>query len=243
MIDHYVIQARTSMQATLAEKAYQHIRRMLIENELSPGQRLVTRTLAEQIGVSLAPIREALNRLATEGLVEHLPGAGAFARKVDQQDLDELYVLRDAIESCAAAEAAKYASAGQLEELDALVDVWQAITEAIRQNARPHATRTQLNDWLDNEEQFHRILVEASRNRLLGRVIGEYRAISSVFEAQRDDPAILTLEVADRTYSGRRELMQALRNREAEEARHLMSDQIQKGRRTVVAFLRKKRSP
>lgn len=229
------------MQATLTEKSYQHIRQMLVHAELRPGQRLVTRTLAEEIGVSLAPVREALHRLATEGLVEHVPGAGAFVRSANPQDLDELYVLRDAVESCAAAEAARYVTDDQLAELDAIVDDWCDIAVAIGTEAERHATRPQLDRWLDNEEQFHDILVRASRNRLLAKVISDHRAINAVFEAQRDDPELLTHDVAERTCRDRRDLMDALRERNPSQARQLMSDQIQKGKRTVLAFLRQKR--
>ncbi len=232
---------KTTMQATLTEKSYQHIRQMLVRAELRPGQRLVTRTLAEEIGVSLAPVREALYRLATEGLVEHVPGAGAFVRSADPQDLDELYVLRDAVESCAAAEAARYITDDQLAELDAIVDDWRDIAEAIAAGTDGHATRPQLDRWLDNEEQFHDILVRASRNRLLAKVINDHRAISAVFEAQRDDPALLTHDVTERTCRDRRGLMDALHGRDSAKARRLMSDQIQKGKRTVLAFLRQKR--
>jgi len=232
---------KTAMQATLTEKSYQHIRQMLVRAELRPGQRLVTRTLAEEIGVSLAPVREALYRLATEGLVEHVPGAGAFVRSADPQDLDELYVLRDAVESCAAAEAARYIADDQLADLDAIVDDWCDIAAAIAHNLSGHATRAQLDRWLDNEEQFHDILVRASRNRLLAKVISDHRAISAVFEAQRDDPALLTREVAERTCRDRRGLMDALRDRDPATARQLTSDQIQKGKRTVLAFLRQRK--
>lgn len=229
------------MQATLTEKSYQHIRGMLLSGQLTPGQRLVTRTLAEQIGVSLAPVREALHRLATEGLVEHVPGAGAFVRTADRQDLEELYVLRDAVESCAAAEAAKYITKDQLDDLDALVDDWSKISAAIAGSPKRHATKALLNRWLDNEEHFHQVLVEASRNRLLARVIRDYRAVSAVFEAQRADPAILTQEVAERTSRDRHDLMESLHDRDPDRARQLMSDQIQKGKRTVLGFLRQKR--
>ena len=71
----------TKVSTTLSEKSYQHVRDLLIRGELAPGQRLVTRNFAESIGVSLAPVREALNRLATEGLVEHIPGSEAFVRQ------------------------------------------------------------------------------------------------------------------------------------------------------------------
>lgn len=226
------------MQATLNEKAYQYIRQMLVCGELAAGQRLVTRNLADEIGVSLAPVREALHRLASEGLVEHHPGAGAFVREASRQDLEELYVLRDATESCAAAEAARYASDEQLDEMDEIVDRWFEIADEVTQRGR--ATKAQLNRWLDNEEQFHLVLVEASRNRLLAKVITDHRAIATVFEAQRGNPDILTPDVCQETCQARRELMKALRDRDAETARTLMSRQIQRGKKTVLSFLRRR---
>ncbi len=229
------------MQTTLADKSYQHVRDLLVRGELAPGQRLVTRSVADEIGVSLAPVREALNRLASEGLVEHVPGAGAFVKDADRQDLEELYVLRDATESCAAAEAARYISEQQLEELDTIVEDWQVIASQISESAKGHATKTQLNRWLDLEEEFHEILVDASRNRLLAKVIRDHRAISSVFEAQRGNPAILTADVATETAASRKELMAALRAHDATRSRELMSQQIQRGRKTVLGFLRKRR--
>ena len=87
------------MHSTLTEKSYRHIRDLLVDGELQPGDRLVTRVLAEKIGVSLAPVREAIFRLSSEGLVEHVPGAGAFVRTPQAQDLEELYVLREAVEN------------------------------------------------------------------------------------------------------------------------------------------------
>ena len=67
------------MQDTLSEKTYRELRRKVLTGELEAGSQLVNRTLAQAMEVSLAPVREAIHRLATEGLVEHVPGAGAFA--------------------------------------------------------------------------------------------------------------------------------------------------------------------
>ena len=94
------------MTTSLAEQAYKHIRGKLSNGTFVPGEQLVNRVLATEIGVSVIPVREAINRLATEGLVEHVPGSGAFVRQADGQQLHDLYVLRDALESCAAGEAA-----------------------------------------------------------------------------------------------------------------------------------------
>ena len=86
------------MDQSLAEISYAYIRERLASGEFPPGKQLVNRTLAEEIGVSVIPVREAINRLSSEGLVDHVPGAGAYVRKANRQDLNNLYVLRDALD-------------------------------------------------------------------------------------------------------------------------------------------------
>lgn len=222
------------MQETLSEKAYQQLRRKVLRGELQPGDQLVNRTLADEIGVSLAPLREAINRLATEGLVHHVPGAGAFVRKLTRQDLEELYVLREALETCAAAEAARYISEGQLGDLDAICRDCAAIAEQIRRQKKQIATDELFDRWLDLEETFHAIIVEAARNRMLTKVVVEHRALIQVFEAQRHRTAILTVAVAEETCRGHAALVEALRQRDAGLVRRRMSDHIRRGRQTIM---------
>jgi DNA-binding GntR family transcriptional regulator len=221
------------MQRSLAEKSYQHIHAKLSRGELRPGMRLVNRSLANEIGVSVIPVREAIHRLASEGLIDYVPGSGAFVRRLGWRDLDELYVLRDALESCAAEEAARHITPALLEQLEAIVARMERIKDAICRRAAQLSTLDLLNEWLDEEERFHELLMDASHNSLLGRVIREHRAVSQVFDAQRHDPTILTAAIAQRTCKARRELLAALRSGDAATARRLMSEQIQLGRRTV----------
>lgn len=225
------------MQDTLSEKTYQRLRRKVLRGELQPGDQLVNRTLAEEMGVSLAPLREAIHRLASEGLVQHVPGAGAFVRKLTRQDLEELYVLREALETCAAAEAARLISEAQLEELDAICRDNAALTDQVRRQKRQVATEELLDRWLDNEERFHALIVEASRNRMLTKVVVEHRALVQVFEAQRHRSTILTLAVAEETCRGHESLVEALRQHDPELMRQRMTDHIRLGRQTVMAYL------
>lgn len=229
------------MQETLAEKTYRHLRQKVLKGELPAGTQLVNRALAEEMDVSLAPVREAIHRLATEGLVEHIPGAGAFVRKPSPQDLEELYVLREAVESCAAAEAARYINDRQLDALDEVCRGLREVVDEIRRRKPQTATEPLLDRWLDGEEQFHSIIVEAARNRLLMKVILEYRAVGQVFEMQRHREAILTLTVAAETCRGHEAIAEALRRRDADAAHRLMSTHIQMGRRTVLDYLRESR--
>ncbi|WP_442505404.1 GntR family transcriptional regulator [Novipirellula sp. SH528] len=221
--------------------SYDYIRERLASGEFPPGKQLVNRTLAEEIGVSVIPVREAINRLSSEGLVDHVPGAGAYVRKANRQDLNNLYVLRDALESCAASEAAQYITEDQLEELECIFDRARQTASQIGDSSKGHSTKRQLDRWMDDEQQFHELLIEASRNPLLAKVVSDNRAIGTVFEAQRNDPRLLTTEVAQATCESKAELLQALRDRDPKRARQLMSDQIQRGRKTVIGFLSQQR--
>lgn len=229
------------MQDTLSEKTYRELRRKLLSGELHAGSQLVNRSLAQEMGVSLAPLREAIHRLATEGLVEHVPRAGAFVRKSSPQDLEELYILREAVESCAAAEAARNISQQQLDSLEEVRRDFEEILGTIRRQKSQTATDQLMDRWLDCEEQFHLIVVEAARNRLLAKVIADYTALGKVFGVQRHRAAILTLSVAEQTCRDHAAIAGALRQRDADTARRLMSAHIQKGRKTVLDYLRSHR--
>jgi len=205
--------------------------------ELKPGARLVNRSLAAEFGVSFAPVREAISRLRSEGLVEQISGAGAFVREFSLRDLEELYILREAIESCACAEAAQHGSPVQLDALD---EINKQAWEIVRQLA-PDATEPpskELHDaWLDNEEKFHDLLLDASRNQLLTKVLREHRTIHHVFSAVRGQASLLTFEVGEVTCLDRDLLLTAIRNREADDARETMAKMIRRGRHTVLTFL------
>ena len=81
----------TLMSSSAAQQTYDQILEKLIAGAIRPGERLVNRTLASELGVSVIPVREALNRLASEGLVEHIPGAGTYARSLDGREIIKLY--------------------------------------------------------------------------------------------------------------------------------------------------------
>ena len=227
------------MSLTANEKSYRGIRNKLESGDLAPGDQLVTRNLATEFGVSLSPIREAINRLATEGFVDHTPGAGAQVKRMTSEDLNDLYVLRDAIESCAAALAAETITPAELDELEFYIKQQHEIAQAIAGTAREVASKKQHATWLQLEENFHGAIIRCSRNKLLVKVIEDNRAISRIFELQIKATSILTAEVAKKTVDGKRQLLKVFRSRDAELARTIMSDQIQRGRNTVVDHMRR----
>src|SRR5690349_10724331 len=98
----------------------------ILSGELSAGQKLTEQEIAERLGVSRGPVREALRALAEAGLLEIEPNRGASVRKVDLNEALEIHDVYSALEELAARNAARSRSGAQVKELKALVDAMDA---------------------------------------------------------------------------------------------------------------------
>jgi DNA-binding GntR family transcriptional regulator len=140
------------------ESVYDRLRKDIHTGQLRPGARLTETELASRLSVSRTPVREAIRRLESEGLVDHVPRFGAVVRQLDHSEIMELYEMRAVLEGTAARLAARAASAVELDELGAInADMAQA-TGNVMQLA-------QLN------RQFHLLMLNAARNRFLLRAM------------------------------------------------------------------------
>lgn len=104
--------------ARAAQKAYEHVRRRIISGEYPPALRLIEQDIADASGVSRTPVREALQRLQTEGFVRVSANQGAIVVGWDDADADDVFELRALLEPWGAARAANRASAADLAELE-----------------------------------------------------------------------------------------------------------------------------
>ncbi|MFT5734131.1 MAG: DNA-binding GntR family transcriptional regulator [Planctomycetota bacterium] len=223
------------MQENLSERAYEHIRKRLARGIWPAGTRLASRTLADEIGVSFTPVREAIQRLASERLVDFAPGAGASVRHPNRREVAELYDLRLVLEPFAAGLAARNASAYRLDEVEAANDVLRAIANELVEGEP--ASTDQVNRWLDHEEVFHTRLIDAADNRWLSKIGGELRFVSQVFSSQRGSAGLLTKPVAEVTCDAHAVLVDLLRQRDEAGAQDWARQQIELGKRRVLAYL------
>ncbi len=226
------------MDQTLSQQVYEQLHQKLRAGDLPPGARLVNRTLAAELGTSTIPVREAISRLVSEGVLELTPGAGASVRAPEPNELGELYDVRAALEVLAATEAARFADEHLLAELRGICQRFGQIAAAIPANK--HATAAQFHRWLDAEEQFHTRLIAASRNRWLAKVVKEIRVIAQIFAAQRLSPRILTRELANGTYEQHAAFVEILATHDIEAARAWMAAHISAGRDTVLGYMASK---
>ncbi len=142
----------------LSEQVKDRILQWILEGEMAPGSRIIETRVAKELGVSQAPVREALRDLATLGIVEMRPYRGASVRHPSKTDLVEAMEVRAELEALAARQAATKISAADLDELATLIDEMHGLAEA--GDAHRHAM---------NNTAFHAIVVRASGNQTLER--------------------------------------------------------------------------
>jgi DNA-binding GntR family transcriptional regulator len=116
------IQLRPVYASNLRDQVEQRVRGAILDGTFLPGQRLVESTIADQLGVSRAPLREVFSALGREGLVMNIPRRGNFVVAFTDKDIDEIYSLRLLLEVGALRRAITHFSAEDLIELQDLVN-------------------------------------------------------------------------------------------------------------------------
>ena len=164
--------------------AYRRLLDDIRDGLLLPGTRLRETDLADRLGISRTPVREAIRQLEADGLVIHLPRQGATIRSLDYAEVIELYEMRAVLEGTAARLAARVASAVELAELSALNAALSA------DPAGPEAQ--QIN------RQFHRTLLDAARNRFLVKSMSALRKTMMILgPTTLSDPARASAALAE----------------------------------------------
>lgn len=138
---------------SVVDRVYEQIKSMAISFEFKPGERLNEGSLASLLGISRTPLREALNRLNTEGFLSFMPGKGFFCRELNAQEIFDLYELRKSIETAAIRLAIKRA---RDQHIDALLTF-------LRDTGPDPGERTSV-ELVQLDETFHERLLAMSGN-------------------------------------------------------------------------------
>jgi GntR family transcriptional regulator, rspAB operon transcriptional repressor len=152
----------------LGERVYEAVRDQIVTCELAPGSPLPVVDLARQFGVSLTPVRDALNRLAAEGLVEDVARKGYFVARLDSEDIVDLLHARRLIELAAVEEGIDRIQPEQLTEMKRLF-------EEMRQLFDDAGNCLDYAGFSKRDSQFHQSVVGTAENRHLVQI---YRSLS-----------------------------------------------------------------
>lgn len=200
------------------DKAYRAVKEGIIEGRYPGGGRITEQEVAAQAGVSRTPVREALRRLQSEGLVDFTPNFGAVVTAWTEADADEVFELRAMLEAYGARRAARSATAEQLAGLRQLAEA--QYRESIDRKTGYLERISELNN------RFHHAIQEAAASPRLAR------ALSSLIEAPLVMKTfhIYTAEDLVRSAQHHLELCSALESRDEDWAAAVMQSHVHAAR-------------
>jgi DNA-binding GntR family transcriptional regulator len=206
----------------LHEQAATRLRLLIVRGDLAPGQQLLETDLSDALGVSRTPLREALKRLASEGLVELRLNRSAIVAPLRRDELAELFEAMSGIERCAAELAATRMVARDVERLEAL----QARIEW-------HHDRGELRDYFEINQQIHGAIVDFARNGVL-------KATHDALLPRAERARFFALSVHgrwDESVREHQEILAALKAGDADRAGRLLGHHVRRTGDIVAATL------
>lgn len=207
----------------LGDEVYETLKAAILRGELGPGERLIEEQLADMIGASRTPVRQAIHMLERENLIERRGRSGFVVRILSLEDIEEILDLRSVLESFAARRAAENIS---LADLELLTRHNETFGQAIKDGdpRRLAALNT----------EFHDALYKLCRNRRLQRLIHDlhdhfYRYRIMLLSLQ---------EMARTSYQDHKDMIRAMNDRDPDLTERLVRAHILKGKKVVMAEAR-----
>ncbi|MGQ9555178.1 MAG: GntR family transcriptional regulator [Anaerolineae bacterium] len=200
------------------DEVYLDLRKRIMAGELLPGTQMSPPELAQRYSVSRTPVRDALNTLAQEGLVEVVPRRGYFVSRITVRDVEEIFEMRLILETASAELATARISDALIERLAHLSSRYVA------------GNIESYKAYLDENRQFHLAVAQAAGNRLL------VEALARIFD-QMQRFLILRLDLSDDADDMLAEhylLLEAFRQRDAQRAKEAMRVAIEHARDAVL---------
>ncbi len=196
---------------SLTSKVFRHIRDGIIEGHYKSGDYLVETRLAEELGVSRTPIREALKQLELEDLAESIPNRGVIVKGVSEEDVADIYAIRLLLEGQAGYWAAMRISPSQLDELGEIIELMDLYTR-----------KDNIQNLARLDTQFHEVIYEACKSRTLEHIL-----VSLHQNVQRArETSLMGKERRPKSLEEHREIYEAILARDADRAKICMENHV-----------------
>lgn len=211
------------MSTTTSDQAYQGIRRMLMQRELQPGERVSQSKLARQLGCSTVPVVEAMRRLESEGLFTKHPRKMATVRQLSPADLEGLYLLREGLEAITARLCAQRIGDVQVQKLEEFSRGYETAWETEHLEAEADVA---IHRYIASCAGCPLLVEELDRLMLIERTAGRFGPSATIRSGH---------------VHIHRAVVKAIIDRDADSAEYLMKKHIQNGYREAMRELETQR--
>lgn len=152
-----------SSKLNLRSRIFKQLEQDIVNGVYPPGANLTEKALSEKLGVSRTPLREALCQLELQGLVDSIPNKGVVVVGVSKKDIEDIYVIKYAIEALAARLAAERITPEEITELEEVIN----LTEF-------YANKGNVEKIVDLDSRFHDLIAKAGKNRPLRSMMANF---------------------------------------------------------------------
>ncbi len=155
---------------TISRQVYSIIKKGIVSGEYGPGYWLQEVELSKTLGVSRSPVREALKQLASDGLVTEIPNKGTFVRDFNEKEIDEIYEIRELLESYAIRHLPEKLSEEQKSKMEGYKKSFHEFYES-----------DDLEEYIVVDSKFHRYIIECTDNSILMELYRRVRNMNMLF--------------------------------------------------------------
>ena len=206
----------------LRDVVFNTLRRAILKGELKPGERLMEIALADKLGVSRTPIREAIRKLELEGLVVMAPRKGAKVASITERDLNDVLEVRKGMEVLAISLACKRITGEELEKLEIIERDFQRLIES-----------GNLTELAEMDVKFHDTIYHATNNQRLVQLLNNLREQMYRYRMEYLKDIAVRRTLAEE----HKAICQALRERNQQQAEKYVSIHIDNQQKAIIRSL------
>ena len=223
---------KNTSKVTLSERIYDQIRRDIITNQLKPGEKINIRELCERYDASETPIRLALNRLASENIIDNFPRQGMRVKQMNIDLCEETFDARMMLECY------------YLSNVVMTLNVNESMRTAFRENVENNLRAVELldgdsslDDYLTNyryDIEFHHLLIKCTGNKLLldlYQFLNPFLYVNYVYSKQSKEQLLTGIQE-------HQAILQALLNGDEEEARQALIRHLTNSKQVITSILK-----
>lgn len=206
----------------LRDVVFNTLRRAILKGELKPGERLMEIALADKLGVSRTPIREAIRKLELEGLVVMAPRKGAKVASITERDLNDVLEVRKGMEVLAISLACKRITGEELEKLESIERSFQSLIES-----------GNLTELAEMDVKFHDTIYQATNNQRLVQLLNNLREQMYRYRMEYLKDIAVRRTLAEE----HKAICEALRGRDESKAQNYVSVHIDNQQKAIMRSL------
>jgi DNA-binding GntR family transcriptional regulator len=206
---------------TIRRKIYEYLREQLLSGEIAPHQHLIEAKIAEKIGTSRTPVREALHSLELEGLIESIPKVGYVVKPISEDEVEEICEIRAAIEALAARWAMEKAYKKLVEELKKNISV-----------SEDKVSKGDVRAFVDMDAQFHEIISKFGGSQRLLELAQTLRRHMLRYRIQ----SIYLVDNVLKAIDGHRGILRAIEKKNLEEVNQAIRHHMEQVKRDVLRY-------